>query len=113
MSPRAVTPPIETALTLHEQWTSNKYSITSNGFLPDQAPLRSLPDPYYRPWEALIQDLQNLLENQTLRCQVDQLPVLSIDRLVTEAERRRGYVILSFLTHAYIWGGERAAEVRD
>lgn len=113
MSPREITPPIENYLYPQEEWTSNKYSITPNGFLPEQIPLRSLPDPYYGPWEALIQDLQTSLENRTLRSQVDQLPVLSIDQLVTKAEWRRAYVILSFLTHAYIWGGDRAVEVRD
>lgn len=112
MSPCAITPRAGSPLSHKEEWTSSKFCITPNGFLPGQVPLRSLPNSYYEPWERLIRDLPAFLETQTLRFEVDQLPVLSVDRLATKAEWRRAYVILSFLTHAYIWGGDRASEVR-
>ncbi|KAH6627447.1 Indoleamine 2,3-dioxygenase [Chaetomium tenue] len=87
------------------------YAVTSNGFLPEEPPLRRLPDPYYAPWESLVETLSTSIAEQTLRQQVDQLPVLSTDRLTTEPEWRRACVVLAFLTHGYIWGGETAAEI--
>lgn len=84
---------------------------SSNGFLPRQLPLQYLPDPYYQPWEDIIADFPGLLNSQQLRSVVDGLPVLSIMRLKSEREQQRAYVILSFMTHGYIWGGENASEV--
>ncbi|GAB1321010.1 hypothetical protein MFIFM68171_11220 [Madurella fahalii] len=88
-----------------------EYAVTSNGFLPEVVPLDRLPDPYYSPWESLAESLSDYLEDRTLRSRVDQLPVLSAEHLASEAEWRRACVILGFLTHAYIWGGEKAAEI--
>ncbi|KXX82984.1 Indoleamine 2,3-dioxygenase [Madurella mycetomatis] len=88
-----------------------EYAVTSNGFLPEAVPLDRLADPYYSPWESLIDSLSVFLEDRTLRSRVDQLPVLSTEHLATEAEWRRACVILGFLTHAYIWGGDKAAEI--
>jgi indoleamine 2,3-dioxygenase len=88
------------------------YAVTSNGFLPEEPPLRRLPDPYYAPWETLVETLSTSITQRTIRQQVDQLPVLSTDRLTTEPEWRRACVVLAFLTHGYIWSGETAAEVR-
>jgi indoleamine 2,3-dioxygenase len=88
------------------------YAITSNGFLPEAPPLKRLPHPYYVPWESLVESLPTALAEQTLRQQVDRLPILSTDHLATEQEWRRACVVLGFLTHGYVWGGETAAEVR-
>ncbi|AEO57284.1 hypothetical protein MYCTH_2303249 [Thermothelomyces thermophilus ATCC 42464] len=88
----------------------NEYAVTSNGFLPEEPPLRKLPNPYYGPWELLVESLPNALASRTLRDQVHQLPILSTDRLTAEPEWRRACVILGFLAHAYIWGGDTAAE---
>jgi indoleamine 2,3-dioxygenase len=88
------------------------YGITSNGFLPNEPPLERLPDPYYAPWEDLVGSLPTSLAQQTFRRQVDELPVLSTDRLTTEPEWRRAYVVMAFLAHAYIWGGDTASEAR-
>ncbi|KAK4039478.1 Indoleamine 2,3-dioxygenase [Parachaetomium inaequale] len=87
------------------------YAVTSNGFLPSDPPLKKLPSPYYAPWESLIESLSTSLAHKTLRHEVDQLPVLSTDHLATEQEWRRACVVLGFLAHAYIWGGDAAAEV--
>ena len=87
------------------------FGVTSNGFLPAESPLELLPDSYYQPWESLISHLPSSLEHKTLRSEVDALPVLSVDRLKTEPERRRAYLILSILTHAYMWGGDKPSEV--
>ncbi|KAJ4287036.1 hypothetical protein N0V88_007800 [Collariella sp. IMI 366227] len=109
--------PCET-LTLGNKQTPNDtlpvsledYAVTSNGFLPADAPLARLTNPYHAPWETLMDSLPELVANRTLRQLVDNLPVLSTDILATEAEWRRACVVLGFLTHAYVWGGETAAE---
>jgi hypothetical protein len=90
-----------------------KYGVTVNGFLPNEAPLESLSDPYYSPWERIIAELSSLLSQGQLRQAIDEMQVLSTDRLTAESEWRRAYVILSFFTQGYIWGGDRAAEVSD
>jgi indoleamine 2,3-dioxygenase len=76
---------------------------TINGFLPHESPLEKLSDDYYLPWELVIAELPQHLHATTLRTTVDRLPVLSTSKFKTEPEWRRGYLILSFLTHAYIW----------
>ena len=90
-----------------------KYAISSaNGFLPEGPPLQQLTD-YYSPWEEVIRQLPHLLNSHTLRATVDELPVLSLSHLTSEPEWRRAYLILSFLTHAYIWetSGSRPSDV--
>ncbi|KAK4461553.1 Indoleamine 2,3-dioxygenase [Cladorrhinum samala] len=87
------------------------FDVTSNGFLPEEQPLETLPDSYYEPWESLVKDLPAHLQAQTLRARVDELPVLSTAHLKTVPEWRRAYVVLGFLAHGYIWGGEKASEI--
>ncbi|KAF3765212.1 Indoleamine 2,3-dioxygenase [Cryphonectria parasitica EP155] len=89
----------------------SSFNVTRNGFLPAEEPLARIANPYYEPWELLIHNLTSLLSNGTLRQRVERLPILSTEKLRTEAEWRRAYVILTLLTHGYIWGGEKAAEV--
>ena len=81
------------------------------GFLPDELPLEHLPDIYYTKWENIVRNLQGLVLSRRLRGLVDRMPVLSTERLATEAEWRRAYSILAFISHAYIWGGDGPAEV--
>lgn len=88
------------------------FNLSRNGFLPAHEPLNKIPSPYYEPWELLIHNLQGLLVSGTLRQRVENIPVLSTERLRSEPEWRRAYVILTFLLHAYVWGGEKPAEVR-
>ncbi|KAI2634854.1 indoleamine 2,3-dioxygenase [Hypomontagnella submonticulosa] len=88
-----------------------EYSITENGFLPGRQPLKRLPDPYYASWEAILDDLPSLIREKKIRRAVESLEVLSTTRLRTEEEWRRAYVVLSFLSHAYIWGGDQASQV--
>ncbi|KAF3914178.1 Myoglobin [Orbilia brochopaga] len=88
------------------------YSISATtGFLPDVPPLTALQDPYYGPWEAIISNLQALILSKKIRQEINRLPVLTTIRLENEAEWRRAYVILSFLSHSYIWGDKTPAEV--
>lgn len=88
------------------------YDISpQNGFLPSEVPLEILPDAYYQPWETVARSFQSLILAKRLRHIIDTLPVLSTDFLVTEAEWRRAYSILGFMAHAYVWGGDRPADV--
>ncbi|UNI23006.1 Indoleamine 2,3-dioxygenase [Purpureocillium takamizusanense] len=89
----------------------SKFGVTANAFLPDRSPLRALPDPYYEPWELVAQHLPALIEAGRIRDSIAQLPVLSTDRLRSEAEWRRAYALLCFLTHAHVWGGEKPEEI--
>ncbi|KXJ96419.1 indoleamine 2,3-dioxygenase [Microdochium bolleyi] len=112
MSPHAVpvTEP-ESPYSETVKYLMQKHAITSNGFLPAKAPLCRLPDMYYLPWERIANVMPVLLDNGTLRARVDAMDVLSTDRLRSEPEWRRAFVILSFLTHAYVWGGQEPAEI--
>lgn len=88
------------------------YGISpDHGFLSPEPSLEVLPDAYYAKWEAIVANLQPLLLSKRLRSLVDRLPVLSTSRLQTDAEWRRAYVVLVFILHGYVWGGDRPAEV--
>ncbi|OCT52055.1 Indoleamine 2,3-dioxygenase [Cladophialophora carrionii] len=89
----------------------HRYGVSPRkGFLPDGEPLRRLCDPYYEPWEDLVADLPRHILDERARWKIDELPILDPARLISQAEWRRAYVILGFLTHAYIWGGEEPSE---
>jgi len=88
------------------------YGISPHhGFLPPEPPLDVIPDPYYAKWEAIVSNLQALLLSKRLRQTIDNLPVLSTSYLRTDAEWRRAYVVLVFMLHGYVWGGDKPAEV--
>ncbi|KIW94535.1 uncharacterized protein Z519_04511 [Cladophialophora bantiana CBS 173.52] len=57
----------------------------------------------YTPWCKLISDLPHLLESKTLQTQVDNLEILTTDHLTTPEHWQRAYVVLGFLTQAYLW----------
>ena len=56
-------------------------------------------------------NLQALVLSKRLREVVKRLPILSTSNLQHPAEWRRAYVLLAFMTHAYIWGGDKPEEV--
>lgn len=88
------------------------YEISpERGFLPIELPLHALPDQYYSRWEIIVENLQALILSKRLRGIVETLPTLSTSRLQHPAEWRRAYILLSFMTHAYIWGGDKPEEV--
>ncbi|KAF2670603.1 Indoleamine 2,3-dioxygenase [Microthyrium microscopicum] len=82
-----------------------------NGFLPTEPPCDHISDPYYAPWESIINNLQPLILTKRLRGCVDRLPVLSTDFLHAKAEWRRAYSILGFIVHAYVWGEDSPADI--
>ena len=77
------------------------------GFLPSQDPLQRLPYARYHLWEDLADDLPKLLGARLgqAREPLRQLPALSTDKLVTDAELRRAHLLLCLFAHAYVWGG--------
>ena len=94
--------------------TLQDYGISPTyGFLPMELPLEVLPDPYYNQWEATARNLQALILSRRLRGVIEQMQVLSTSRLQHPAEWRRAYSVLSFMTHAYIWGGDKPEEVKS
>ncbi|KAF2716654.1 indoleamine 2,3-dioxygenase [Polychaeton citri CBS 116435] len=81
-----------------------------HGFLPTDPPLEMLPDSYYAPWEFVVKNLQGLILSGRLHEHVEDLPILTTDRLFGEAQWRRAYSVLAFIAHAYIWGGKKPCE---
>lgn len=75
------------------------------GFMPAEPPLERLEDGYYAPWERIMDKFHGLLLAGRLREAVLKLPVLSTIYLETVEEKRRAYVVLSFLAHGYVWNG--------
>ncbi|KAJ2078102.1 tryptophan 2,3- dioxygenase [Coemansia sp. RSA 988] len=75
-----------------------------HGFLPSEPPLRRLPDPYYTPWEHIMERFNQFVLAHQIRRLVRKMPVLSTSRLSTQSEYQRAFCILSFIAHAYIWG---------
>ncbi|KAJ5153511.1 Indoleamine 2-3-dioxygenase [Penicillium canariense] len=87
------------------------YGISPDqGFLPPEPPLETLPDLFYAKWEEIAANLQPLLLSRRIRAVVDRMPLLSTVHLHTDAEWRRAYVVLVFILHGYVWGGDRPAE---
>lgn len=76
----------------------------NSGFLPSEYPVQRLSDPYYQPWEDLVNNLPALLLSRKIRLLVDKLPLLSTEKLSSTPELRRAYQLLGFLAHAYVWG---------
>lgn len=105
MSPHAITEQCQ------DEELLSSFGVTNNGFLPSAEPLKVISNLYYEPWELLIHNLQALLASGALRSRVEKTPVLSTAYLRTEPEWRRAYVILTILTHSYVWGGNKASEV--
>ena len=53
---------------MHAMRPLKEYDISpTTGFLPEEAPLRRLPDPYFAPWEAMMDDFNGLLLAGKLR----------------------------------------------
>ncbi|RPA82388.1 Indoleamine 2,3-dioxygenase subfamily [Ascobolus immersus RN42] len=90
------------------------YGISETlGFLPAELPIQRLTDPYYEPWEVIAQNLQALILAKRIRQLCDALPILGVEKLKRAGraeEWRRAYVVLGYLTHSYIWGGEIPAQ---
>jgi indoleamine 2,3-dioxygenase len=71
------------------------------GFLPPELPLEVLPQAYYHEWERVANDLHGFLLDGRLSDIVSELPTISTIWLKEEAERRRAFVLLTFILQAY------------
>ncbi|KAJ2065012.1 tryptophan 2,3- dioxygenase [Coemansia sp. S146] len=81
------------------------YDISpTNGFLPTKPPLKRLLDPYYEPWEQIMDRFNQYLLAHHIRPLVRKMPVLDTSKLTTEAEYQRAFTILGFMAHAFVWG---------
>jgi indoleamine 2,3-dioxygenase len=78
------------------------------GFLPLQDPLRRLPRPF-DAWEELALGLPKLLASDQVRATTADLPPFPVEAISDSRERERAMLLLSYLGHAYVWGGPRPA----
>ncbi len=83
------------------------------GFLPAPDPLRELPAGF-AVWEERASELGRLLVAGRARRAIEWMPLLDPAALADGPELRRAMLLLSFLGHAYVWGGSRpAARIPD
>lgn len=78
------------------------------GFLPAPDPLRELP-PGFAAWEERARDLGRWIVAGRVRRAIEWMPLLDPHALADGSELRRAMLLLSFLGHAYVWGGSRPA----
>jgi indoleamine 2,3-dioxygenase len=80
------------------------------GFLPLNDPLTRLPYPFDE-WESVASGLPKLFASDLVRRTIEQLPPFPIEAIGDDRERERAMVLLSYLGHAYVWGGARPAAI--
>jgi indoleamine 2,3-dioxygenase len=81
------------------------------GFLPSSL-LSSLPSRYYSPWELAAAKLRNLPKGATIREDILCMPLLETKNLVNEDAWRRAYVILGYLSNAFLFASNPPEKVR-
>jgi len=80
------------------------------GFLPSQDPLTRLPKAF-DAWESIAFGLPKLLASDHVRRSIEDLSPFPLDQITNDRERERAMTLFSYLGHAYVWRGERPAEV--
>jgi len=84
------------------------FEISSErGFLPLQDPLKRLPKAF-DAWESVALGLPKLLVSDQVHRTIAELPPFPIEAIKADRERERAMLLLSYLGHAYVWGGPRA-----
>jgi indoleamine 2,3-dioxygenase len=78
------------------------------GFLPLQDPLKRLPKAF-DAWENVAVLLPKLLVSDQLRRMIAELPPFPVEAISDSRQRERAMVLLSYLGHAYVWGGDQPA----
>src|SRR2546428_12576349 len=76
------------------------------GFLPLLDPLARLPKAF-DAWETAALRLPKLLASDQVRRTIADLPPFPVEAIDDCRERERAMVLLSYLGHAYVWGGPR------
>jgi indoleamine 2,3-dioxygenase len=82
---------------------------SQRGFLPAKNPLTKLPA-FYNPWEELTLNLNKLLIIEKVKEEIAKLPLLDIDKLKDEYEINRAMLLLSYMGHAFVWGGKKIVD---
>ncbi|NET60546.1 MAG: hypothetical protein F6K47_31735 [Symploca sp. SIO2E6] len=72
------------------------------GFLPSSDPIESLGNEF-RPWESLANSLPKVLVAEQLHSYLAELPTIDVSGLTSPMALERAMLILSYLSHAYIW----------
>jgi indoleamine 2,3-dioxygenase len=80
------------------------------GFLPVQDPLTHLPTAF-DAWEEVAHQLPKLLASDQLHHTIKDLPAFPLDEIHDRRELERAMALLSYLGHAYVWGGPRPETV--
>jgi indoleamine 2,3-dioxygenase len=80
------------------------------GFLPAQDPLQRLPRPF-DAWESTASALPKFFASDHIRNTLEDLPPFPLEALASDPERERAMVLLSYLGHAYVWGGTKPAVI--
>src|SRR5882724_7497241 len=83
---------------------------SERGFLPLQDPLTRLPQPFDE-WENVAVSLPKLFNSDHIRRTIEELPPFPSKAIGSDRERERAMVLLSYLGHAYVWGGAKPAQV--
>ena len=83
------------------------------GFLPPEPPLVRLPGEYFSLWEDTCIRISELIQSKKLRDEIHRLPerLFNSETLRSEGEWYRAYVLLTFLSQAYIWAEGEAGIV--
>jgi indoleamine 2,3-dioxygenase len=76
------------------------------GYLPLHDPLKRLPRDF-DAWESVALGLPKLLVSDQLHRTIRNLPPFPIETIPDSRERERAMILLSYLGHAYVWGGSR------
>src|SRR5947208_3517709 len=75
------------------------------GFLPGSDPLLRLRQAF-DAWEAIALELPKLLMTDQLRTIVARMPRVDAAPLRDPPQLERAMMLLSYIGHAYVWGGK-------
>ncbi|XP_033127559.1 indoleamine 2,3-dioxygenase 2-like isoform X2 [Anneissia japonica] len=64
--------------------------------------IQSLP-PYFEVWEKLARKTASLVEDGTLRAEIQKMPFLHHEHLQSHKELRLAHTCLTALVHGYVW----------
>ena len=83
------------------------------GFLPPDPPLKRLPGEHFLSWEDTCARIPDLIKNKQLRAEIDSLPERQFNEetLKSKEEWRRAYILITFLSQAYVWAEGEAGVV--
>ena len=77
----------------------------ATGFVPSDRPLDRLPADCFASWEDVVSSLPTLVKEKRIRHAIHRLPMTDFSEatIKSEEEWRRAYVVLCFLSQAYLW----------